>query len=274
MTRARARIPYTATISVMPPDHCYTHDTMDTSPIPVDAISKRRRTDKSWAAAPSSENYDGPRNCRGERHGVGTWTRSDGQQYAGEWHNGQRHGHGHMQYADGSSYVGSYRNGLRHGVGRLEKNDGFVYDGDWVDGKMHGHCWYCWKDEWGKMTYEWEMSYAQRHGHGKILSGDGSMYEGQWIDNKRHGRGIYQTGSFAYEGEWRDNLVTGWGKLIRDGKMVYEGRFWRGYWVSLNWLHVRFWIGLFFVRIVSPMLLGPLLVALAYVSIIPAPILA
>lgn len=158
-------------------------------------------------------------------------------------------------YADGSSYVGEYQSGLRHGRGRLHKPDGTEYDGEWRHGKMHGHGSLTRVAAGEAFTYVGEFRDAQRHGRGRLRSScDGSTYDGEWRANVRHGRGRLTTASVVYEGEWCDGERTGRGRLsVRDGTLLYEGRFWRGYWVSPNWHHLRYWLGFLVARVLSPM---------------------
>ena len=173
---------------------------------------------------------------------------------------------------------GRYRSGLRHGHGRLEKDDQLMYDGEWSAGKMEGRGRYTWTGAASgrgcyTVTYEGHLLAGQRHGHGKLIAeDDGSMYEGQWQCNKRHGYGVYTTGKVRYEGEWKEDERTGQGMLSRGSETVYAGQFWRGYWVSLNWHQLRYWLGFIVARIVYPAVGALIVLAIGYCMVLPAPV--
>ena len=160
-----------------------------------------------------------------------------------------------MVYADGSSYDGEYEQGFRHGRGCLEKPDGTLYDGEWKHGHFHGRGKLLWHAADGSLvTYEGEFQEALRQGTGKLISLHEGEYDGQWQANLRHGRGIQiSPNGMVYDGDWQCGERTGQGRLTHaDGKVYYKGRLWRGFWLSLNWYHLRYWLGFLVARIFSP----------------------
>ena len=61
--------------------------------------------------------YEGDRNERGERHGMGVYNFSDGGVYEGEWRHNLQEGYGAMRYASGSLYEGDWKGGMQDGRG-------------------------------------------------------------------------------------------------------------------------------------------------------------
>ncbi len=55
--------------------------------------------------------YEGEVNQRGEQHGKGVESCSDGRRYVGEFRNNSLHGHGTYTYPDGSVESGKWENG-------------------------------------------------------------------------------------------------------------------------------------------------------------------
>jgi len=114
------------------------------------------------------ERYDGGRDGRGMRHGVGTCQSGPFDQYMGQWHSNRKHGlgvqtskpqpsvdsvdtyqgewkrstregHGHVCDAEGTEYWGQWEGGQMHGVGVLAPADGYVYQGQFAGNLPHGH---------------------------------------------------------------------------------------------------------------------------------------
>ena len=77
------------------------------------------------------------------KHGFGTYTSEDGDEYIGNWQYDERHGQGTENYADGNVYIGQFKGNDRHGYGTYTWDpDGDLggrnYVGDWEDGVIHG----------------------------------------------------------------------------------------------------------------------------------------
>ena len=98
--------------------------------------------------------------------------------------------------------------------------------------------------------------------------------------NRRHGYGVFYApkGEVLYEGNWHNDMRSGQGKLSHNGrKVMYEGRFWRGHWVSFNWYHLRYYLGFLVARVAYPvvgLVAGLLVVALGCLVMLPAPMSA
>jgi hypothetical protein len=65
-------------------------------------------------------------NCHGSYH------KSDGEKFVGEWKDGKKHGQGTLTFAkSGNKYVGEFRNTKMNGQGTLISPDGSSYVGEW-----------------------------------------------------------------------------------------------------------------------------------------------
>jgi len=143
--------------------------------------------------------YRGEFNERGEKHGQGKMTWSNGDVYTGAFVNDQRQGHGTLVFAYGSKdqgeYVGGWLDNVMHGQGTRRYPNGDVYVGEYRQGK--------------------------RHGEGRFYYANGDMYWGEWCNNNMHGPGRYYYASGQrFEGFFLNNKRTGKGKLQRtDGSL-------------------------------------------------------
>jgi hypothetical protein len=111
----------------------------------------------------------------------------DGSNYHGDFIKGQKHGRGKMSYSNGDIYIGEYKNDIIAGQGKMVFRNKDVYEGSWHDGQLHGHGIYYFTDG---DTYTGEFIAGQFNGLGKLTRKDGSSYEGVWHQNKKHGKGI------------------------------------------------------------------------------------
>jgi hypothetical protein len=60
---------------------------------------------------------------------TGAYRYQDGTQYVGDWNQrGQKHGMGHLSLSDGTRYDGSFQNGLCAGLGVMCFPDGAKYE--------------------------------------------------------------------------------------------------------------------------------------------------
>ena len=55
------------------------------------------------------------------KHGRGTETFANGDQYCGEYNKGAPNGQGTYKWKNGSIYVGDFVKGLKHGFGKWKK---------------------------------------------------------------------------------------------------------------------------------------------------------
>ena len=55
--------------------------------------------------------YTGETNSKGEPHGQGTATFTDGGTYTGEWQDGNFNGQGTRTFPDGTTYTGKWKDG-------------------------------------------------------------------------------------------------------------------------------------------------------------------
>ena len=148
--------------------------------------------------------YQGQVNQKGQAHGQGTMTYSDGSKYTGGWVDGKRHGRGHITFANGIIYEGQFSNDSVNGRGKSTTPEGKIYEGEWVDFKTTGL---------GKTLFPGGATYVgsyldnKFHGHGTYTSPNGDKYVGEWRDNTRRGQGIYTyaDGRPPLEGVWEDN---------------------------------------------------------------------
>ena len=167
--------------------------------------------------------YSGDRNADGQRHGFGTATFCNGDEYAGWWHEN-----------------------VKHGIGRYTWASGETYEGRFVGGEICGH---------GIMTgpshcYEYRGMFENgvEHGVGMRTVGTTS-YEGTFVDGYAHGKGVetnagtlVQFWGWYHRGQRVEGLYTdadGWVELRR-----YDG----------NGLHVYASMGASMIKIVEPCL--------------------
>uniref|UniRef100_A0A7S1J953 Uncharacterized protein n=1 Tax=Eutreptiella gymnastica TaxID=73025 RepID=A0A7S1J953_9EUGL len=194
----------------------------------------------------TGEHYEGSLADDGKRHGQGTLTWANGNQYKGEWVQGRmtgqaiftyggqggdvyegsflndkKHGPGQYVFANGNTYVGNFENDKRHGHGEYRWVCGDTYVGDWHEGKMHGK---------GVTTYANGNQYEgyfkedRRDGHGKLVCVDGLTFDGMWKNNMRNGEGVltFPNGD-KYVGGWLDDQKHGKGKDTFVNGNFFEG---------------------------------------------------
>jgi hypothetical protein len=93
----------------------------------------------------------------------GTYTRSNGDRYEGEFENDAMHGEGVYSWPNGDTYTGQFKNGKMNGNGTYRHVDGSIYVGEFSDDQKHGY---------GKLTTD-AGEVAQQWQRGvKVLSGD------------------------------------------------------------------------------------------------------
>jgi len=72
------------------------------------------------------------------RHGQGSWTRGNGDQYDGNWQSDKIHGQGKYVFGSGACYEGQLQSGKFHGQGSYKWPSGASYTGSWHENRMHG----------------------------------------------------------------------------------------------------------------------------------------
>lgn len=139
--------------------------------------------------------YNGPYNHKGEKHGEGIMTWSNGDVYKGHFVNDRRVGHGVLTFAgsdtqqDSGEYVGDWANDKMHGSGTRRYPNGDVYVGNYIDGKRQGEGRFYFAN--GDLFFgEWENN--QMHGPGLYYFSSGVRFEGTFLYNKRNGKGKTQ----------------------------------------------------------------------------------
>ncbi|KAJ4462138.1 putative radial spoke head 1 [Paratrimastix pyriformis] len=152
--------------------------------------------------------YEGPRDERKERHGMGKNTFPNKDVYIGEYEHGKRQGKGKYFY-------------------KADPNKIAKYDGEWVDFKKCGEGVMHFPD--GSM-YKGHFQDGKRHGHGVYTYPNGDTFEGEFFNGMKHGSGRYEykQSHCVVEGVWvQNNIVRG---VLRhpDGVTSYRGQFERG----------------------------------------------
>lgn len=135
--------------------------------------------------------YEGSYNNRGEKHGEGVMTWSNGDVFKGSFVNDKRRGHGTITFngsnQDGGEYVGEWLDDKMHGSGTRRYRNGDMYAGTFVAGK--------------------------RQGEGRFYFANGDLYCGKWNNNQMHGQGNYYFSSgVRFEGIFLFNKRNGKGK--------------------------------------------------------------
>ena len=119
----------------------------------------------------------------GKKHGQGTLSFKNGDNYVGQWHEDKKHGQGTYIYADGEKYVGQWENGNMHGEGTSFFTSGNKFTGQWQNDKKQGRGTYFFKN--------------------------GDKWEGSYVNNKKHGRGVYTWASGESQEEvWKNGKLA------------------------------------------------------------------
>ena len=134
-----------------------------------------------------------------KKHGQGTYTWSNGDEYVGEWKNGKISGQGTYTFADGSQYAGEFKDDKFHGKGTHTWPSGNQYVGVWKDGKKHGQGTITFADG---SQYAGELKDDKFHGKGTHTWPSGNKYVGEFKDNNFHGQGLCSTSQGSYTCHW------------------------------------------------------------------------
>lgn len=167
-----------------------------------------------------SATYEGETK-NGMKHGLGTLTWDDGDQYIGEFENDEKV-RGTFSWKGGDQYTGEWKNSLMHGRGTYTYRNGRKYDGEWVGGYKEGIGVFTWPNG---DRYEGSFQKDQCHGFGVQTYADERVYRGHWFHNKKHGYGImyWSNGEKTY-GYWQNNFLHGTAIFTEapDGKRYEE----------------------------------------------------
>eukprot|EP01095_Lingulamoeba_sp_RSL-Kostka_P007295 TRINITY_DN2309_c0_g1_i1.p1 TRINITY_DN2309_c0_g1~~TRINITY_DN2309_c0_g1_i1.p1 ORF type:complete len:296 (-),score=88.46 TRINITY_DN2309_c0_g1_i1:96-983(-) len=152
-----------------------------------------------------SATYEGE-TCNGMKHGMGTLTWDDGDQYVGLFEFDEKK-NGTFRWKAGDTYTGEWQNSLMHGYGTYTYKNGRIYEGQWVGGYKQGYGIFTWPNN---DRYEGEFFKDECHGVGIQTYADKRVYKGEWKANKKHGCGmlILPNGD-SIRGEWTNNLFNG-----------------------------------------------------------------
>ena len=140
----------------------------------------------------------------GEKNGIGKIEYRNGMTYEGQFEEGRPHGYGITHYSDFSIYKGYFEHGLYNGKGTL-KTVNCIFDGDWGKGKiMKGLLYFSESDKrhlFDGTFIDGSMSY------GKLIFKDGREYQGEFRDNIPHGKGVAKLfPKIVCEGTWENGI--------------------------------------------------------------------
>jgi len=169
---------------------------------------------------------------RGQRHGQGSLTGTDGAGWVGEFENGKLTGRGTLTAGDGNKYVGNLNDGSLEGYGTLTKTNGVIYVGMFKNGEFHGKGTLSDKDG-GKYVGEFKKGLYE--GLGTMSDKDGGKYVGEYKGGRISGQGsMTSSDGTKYVGEFKDDQIYGQGTLthangntlvafFKDGKAEGQG---------------------------------------------------
>lgn len=164
----------------------------------------------------------------GMKHGMGTLTWDDGDQYVGEFKNDEKT-NGTFRWRGGDTYTGEWKQSLMHGRGTYTYKNRRTYEGEWVAGYKQGYGIFTWPIG---DRYEGHFHKDQCHGVGIMSYADGRVYKGQWAENKKHGFGTMKLANGdQIQASWVENSLNGMAiyteasglrveEFYREGKIV------------------------------------------------------
>jgi len=162
-------------------------------------------TSKRKEVVTGSATYEGETKD-GMKHGMGTLTWDDGDQYVGEFKYDEKT-NGTFRWKGGDTYNGEWKNSLMHGNGTYTYKNGRMYEGEWVAGYKQGYGIFTWPNG---DRYEGQFLKDQCHGVGIQIYADGRVYKGEWAQNKKHGYGTMTLANGEkIQGNWTNNLLNG-----------------------------------------------------------------
>ncbi|OMJ67394.1 hypothetical protein SteCoe_35449 [Stentor coeruleus] len=171
---------------------------------------------------PGKESYEGEYIKGTLKHGYGTYTYANGDQYRGVWEYDIRKGDCEMIWANRQKYKGKWDKDKIKGHGTLKMTDGAIYSGVF-DGIQNFTGTYTTPD--GNDYNDKEMNYSYNngmyyhgtlkdslwHGQGNLKYPGGLEYSGNFENGLYHGNGEERYGKVNYKGEWDKGLKHGKG---------------------------------------------------------------
>ncbi|CAH1403838.1 unnamed protein product [Nezara viridula] len=166
--------------------------------------------------------YEGQRNEKCQRHGIGRALLPNKDYYEGRYNQGLRHGLGLYIFKNGARYNGRYSKGKKDGIGIFIYPDGTKYEGEWKDDERHGYGIYHYAN--GDF-YEGQWRKGVKEGLGcYYFKETGAKYLGLWMEGKMNGQGQQVTKNYRYHGTWVDNLPYGKGCFsFSETKVIQHG---------------------------------------------------
>ncbi|XP_066902422.1 radial spoke head 1 homolog [Halyomorpha halys] len=166
--------------------------------------------------------YEGQRNEKCQRHGIGRALLPNGDYYEGRYNQGLRHGLGLYIFKNGARYNGRYSKGKKDGIGIFIYPDGTKYEGEWKDDDRHGYGIYYYAN--GDF-YEGQWRKGIKEGLGcYFFKETGAKYLGLWKDGKMSGQGQQVTSNYRFYGNWVENLPYGNGCFsFSESKVIQHG---------------------------------------------------
>lgn len=141
----------------------------------------------------------------GMKHGMGTLTWDDGDQYVGEFKFDEKT-NGTFRWKGGDTYTGQWKNSLMHGIGTYTYKNGRRYEGEWSVGYKQGYGVFSWPN---RDIYVGEFHKDVCHGVGIQSYSDGRIYKGQWAQSRKHGYGTLRlANNEKIEGQWSSNRLV------------------------------------------------------------------
>jgi hypothetical protein len=141
-------------------------------------------------------------------HGLGIYSDSFGNVYAGEFKLGFFWGSGSYESASYNyRFDGQYIMGRRHGQGLIDYGQGRTYSGQWVLDQMHGIGQYTMTKQY---YYQGMMKNNMFNGQGVLTTPDGYI-KGQFKNGKPHGycEQFANQSQQTLSGYWRDGMKQG-----------------------------------------------------------------
>jgi len=171
-----------------------------------------------------SATYEGETK-NGLKHGLGTLTWDDGEQFIGEFENDEKV-RGTFTWKGGDVYTGEWKNSLMHGRGTYTYKNRRKYEGEWVGGYKEGQGIFTWPNG---DKYEGAFHKDLCHGIGTQTYADGRVYKGYWQQNKKHGFGVMKSSrGEKTQGQWQNNVPNGIAIFTEANGKRYEERWKNG----------------------------------------------
>ncbi|XP_063981990.1 radial spoke head 1 homolog isoform X1 [Diachasmimorpha longicaudata] len=167
--------------------------------------------------------YEGEKNSKGERHGIGKYQFPNGDVYVGGYCQGLRNNQGVYVFKNGARYDGTWRGALKYGRGTFFYPDGTRYEGEWKKDKKSGFGVYYYSN---KDIYEGAWRNDVRHGLGTYhFNESGIKFMGTWLNDCIEGPGELVYPRYHFHGSWKDNLPYGRGCFVFENNCMQHGHY-------------------------------------------------